>query len=606
MKFTKIKRWASVLLTAAMILSAFAGCSDNNGGGSSSKAESVAESNLESSGGDTAVSDTETDTDGKPDTWIADRTVVIQAYVDDIGYSLPKDLENTPVFKELTERTGIKLEVKYTPGDDDASVMSSQLAAGNIPDVIISYLNDSTRPEFPVLLKAAKEEMFADVSEMMKDSEVYSKYYEEDYLPGDSYKNIVFREDFNGSVYLLPLQIEEIDRTAEYLPESELRGGMYIQSKIADELGVDPRDIKTQDVFYDLLVKIKDGGFEDDNGNPVYPLGPKYWGGSVDSMQHIMRGFNWGVANTDDDYNIDENGNIIHEAETDYVYEKVAYARKLLDEGLMNPEFFTMDATRAEEASKSKNSAIIGDVHNYMDVIYTNDDWVPLGPLNDRTGSNVQTAMGKGANGVWAISSEAENPEEIFAFFDYLSTKEGQLLGQYGIEGVSYEMQDGNPRVIGETLEKLEKGDEADKDWLIQNVGASFGGNACYLFEMIETNRNNIDNFGEARPGSSVASSYQRSIEIAEEYPIEKKLIEGLNPSAFLSTEGLEDVKEQMDLMDYKETLVQAFFAESDEEAEKIIESFKAQLKSAGVEKFETKLKEIYDEDPTAIRLTQP
>ena len=42
--------------------------------------------------------------------------------------------------------------------------MASQLAAGNIPDAIICYLNNSTRPEFPILLKAAKEGMFADVS----------------------------------------------------------------------------------------------------------------------------------------------------------------------------------------------------------------------------------------------------------------------------------------------------------------------------------------------------------------------------------------------------------------------------------------------------------
>lgn len=46
--------------------------------------------------------------------------------------------------------------------------MASQLAAGTIPDVIVSYLDNSTRPEFPLLLKAAKEGMFADVSEYMK------------------------------------------------------------------------------------------------------------------------------------------------------------------------------------------------------------------------------------------------------------------------------------------------------------------------------------------------------------------------------------------------------------------------------------------------------
>ena len=34
-----------------------------------------------------------------PDSWIADRTIVIQAYVDDIGYTLPDDMMSTPVMQ---------------------------------------------------------------------------------------------------------------------------------------------------------------------------------------------------------------------------------------------------------------------------------------------------------------------------------------------------------------------------------------------------------------------------------------------------------------------------------------------------------------------------
>ena len=62
---------------------------------------------------------------------------------------------------------------------------------------------------------------------------------------------------------------------------------MYIQKSIADDLGIDPTAINTQDDFYDLLVKIKEGGYKDDNGNDVYPLGPKYWGSSVDAIKYI-------------------------------------------------------------------------------------------------------------------------------------------------------------------------------------------------------------------------------------------------------------------------------------------------------------------------------
>ena len=61
------------------------------------------------------------------------------------------------------------------------------------------------------------------------------------------------------------------------------------------------------------------------------------------------------------------------------------------------------------------------------------------------------------------------------------------------------------------------------------------------------------------------------------------------------------DVKAQLDLLNFNDVLVQAIFAKDDAEVKTIIESFRAQLKSAGVDKFKEKLKAIYQEDPKAI-----
>ena len=595
MKTKNLKKVLSLALLGSMMVSMLGACgnSSEKSGSSAGKASTASVGKSSTASGQTA--------DGKPSTWIADRTINIQAYVDDIGYSLPKDFNNTPVMQELTKRTGIKLNIQYTPGDSDAKVLASQLAAGTIP-VIISYLDDSTRPEFPLLLKAAKEGMFADVSAMMKDSQVYKKYYEEGYLPRDSYKNIVFREEFGGAVYLLPMKIEEVDRSAQYIPEDAYLGGPYIQKSIADKLGIDPTSIRTSEDFYNLLVKIKKGGFKDDNGNDVWPLGPKYWGGSYDSLAFNIGELNWGVSGKGSlgGYNIDKkDGKIKHEAETDYVYDKINYVRKLIKEGLMNPEYFTMDQTRAEEVSKSHNSAIIADVHNYENIIFQTNDWVPLGPLNNVSGDNKGVVSGKTQRGCWAISSQAENPEEIFKFFDYLSTYEGQLLAEYGVEGLSYNLKDGKPVITEEVSKKLNEG---DVDWLINSVGAAFGGTANYFFEFMLTNVNPIDNFGESRPGSGSGSAFKRSVEIAKEYPREYKVVPGLKATAYLTSTGLEDVKAQMDLLNYQETLIQAFFAKDDAEVKSIIEAFRNQLQSAGNDQFKAKLEELYKEDPQSIQ----
>lgn len=589
MKKNVVKRLLAGAMVGTMAVSMLAGCGSGNDD-SAKKEETKKEESVEAEG------ETETEESDKPDTWIADRTIKIQAYVGDIGDTLPEDFNNTETMKKITELTGIKLEVNYTPGDSNAKVLAAQLAAGTIPDVIVSYLDNSTRPEFPLLYKAAKDGMFCDLSEFMQNSNIFSKYYEEGYLPDDTYNNIVFRDDLDG-VYLLHLNIDEVDRSMEYDPSDEYIGGMYIQKAIADDLGIDTTKINTQEDLYDLLVKIKEGGYKDDNGNDVYPIGPKYWGGSVDALQYVITGYDWGVSA---DFNLDTDGKVKHIAETDYVYDGINYVRKLLDEGLMNPEFFTMDDTRAEEVSKNHNSAIIADVHNYEEIIYGSEDWIPLGPLNDISGDNKDIVSGKGGRGCMAISADAENPEEIFQFFDWLSSKEGQIIAQYGAEGVSYDMVDGYPRLKDEVLEKLNAG---DTDYLINNVGAGFGGSGNYFFEFILTNKNNIDNFGESRPGaSSDNSAFARSVQIATDYPRERKMVKGLNATAYLSAEGLEDVKTQMDLLNWNETFVQACFADTDEDVKAIVESFRTQLKAAGVERFEEYVKEVYDENPDSVR----
>ncbi|NTV77741.1 MAG: extracellular solute-binding protein [Clostridiales bacterium] len=579
-----LKSMLATVMVATLMVGTLTGCGQTQTTGTTEETAATEE----------VATGEETATDSN-DTFIADRTITIQVYVDDIGYSLPEDINNTPVMQEITKRTGIKLDIQYTPGDSDSAVLSSQLAAGSIPDVIVTYLNDSTRPEFTLLLKAAKEGLLADVSSYFADSEVYSHYLEDGYLPNDAKNNITFRDDLDGAAYIMQLSIPAVDRSTEFNPQDAYLGGMYIQKSIAEALNIDPTQIKTQDDLYNLLVQIKDGGFTDDNGNAVYPLGPKYWGGSADSLEFITRGYDWGVS---DGYNLDADGTVKHEVETDYAWEKVSFVRKLLAEGLMNPEFFTMDSTRAEEVSKTNNSAIIADVHNYQDVIYETGEWLPLGPLEDISGSQSTVVSGKKGYGAWAISSEAENPEEIFAFFDYLASYEGQLLCQYGVEGVSYNMVDGYPVLTDEVLTKLNEG---DKEWLINNVGAGFGGSGCVFFYYILTNLDPTVDFGESRPGANASDTYAASVALAEQYPRTYKLVQGLDATAYLNSDEMTEVKARLSLLNYKETLVQAMFASSDEEAKSILDSFKAQIQSAGVADFEEYVKGIYDADNTAV-----
>jgi len=601
MKKSSVKKLLALLTASALTVGCLAACGGGDSAGESSTdtpadsgtsgAGTETKTQEESTAGDSGAADT-----GASDTFIADREVTVHVYVDDIYNALPDDQASTPVWQEIKARTGIDLNITYTVADSNSGTLSAQLAAGTIPDAIVCYLNNSTRPEFVYLLKAAQDGMFADLAPYMADSKVYSKYLDESYLPSDTYNNIVFRDEFNGAAYIMHLAIPAVDHSTEYIPEDEWVGGLYIQKSIAEALDLDVTSIKTQDDLYNLLVQIRDGGFTDDNGNAVVPLGPKYWGGSTDALDYIISNYDWGVS---DFYNVDENGKVLHEAETDYVYDQINFVRKLLDENLIHPEFFTMEETRVSEMSKTHGVGIIADVHNYTDIIYESDDWIPLGPLNDYRGKNTEKVSGKGGYGAWAVNADAENPEDIFRLFDYLSSEEGQLLCQYGIEGLSYNMVDGYPVVTEDVQKAIDNG---DSDYLINNIGAAFGGSGCVLFDFILTDTDARERFGESRPGAGNSATFARAVEIAEDYPIEKELVPGLSATAYLSAESMADVKEQLSLVgNYREMIVQAIFASSDDEVTKIVENYRAQLKAAGIEKFEAYLEELYKEDPTCI-----
>lgn len=532
--------------------------------------------------------------DDKPDTWIADRVIQVQAYVDDIGYSLPDDQLNTPVMQELARRTGMKIEFLYTPGEKDRYVMAAQLAVGNLPDMICSYLNNSTRPEFPILHMAAMDGMFADLAPYLADTKVYSKYMDPAYLPADTYSNIVWREDFNGAAYFMHLAIDAEDKSLVWNPEDRYVGGMYIQKAIADDLGLDVTSINSTEKLYELLKTIAEKQYTDLNGNVVTPLGPKYWGGSADALDYIVTDLTWGVSG---DYNLTEDGKVLHEAETDWVYKKIEYIRKLLAEDLMHKEFFTMDSTRAKELCENKSIAIIGDVHNYVDIIYQSEDWIPLGPIANYTGSTDSITTGKGGYGQWAVPSTTANPEEIVKLMDYLSTYEGQLLCLYGVEGVSYDMVDGKPVLKQEVLDAMAAGDSKT---LINTYGAAFDGSGVYGLSYLLTDVQNEAYFGEARPGAGAGNQFARAVQVAADYPRTMRLVTGLNASAYLTE--LEDVNTAMSLLDYDEVLIQACYADDWAKVESIIESFRAQLKEAGIEKFEQLVEEKYAEHPETVK----
>ncbi|MDD9266696.1 extracellular solute-binding protein [Paenibacillus sp. GCM10023248] len=512
---------------------------------------------------------------GKPATWIADRTIKGRLFID--SDDLSKDI-NPEIAKKLKEMTGITLQLEGVTADHAIDALTAGLASNDLPDFILYYLNNSGRKEMSVILKGAREGMFTDLTPLIKNSSIYSKYLQDKYLPLDTQYGVMFRPEFKGSSYFIHMNIP---REGGY-QETKYVGGPYIRKDIVDALGIDPKSIQTSDQLYELAKKIKAGGFKDKNGKDVYPIGPRYWGGR--EVGALYNDLVWGA----DEQRIHQtkDGKIVHESKTEYPMKRVAYVQKLLSEKLMVPEFYTMEENRGTEGILNGSYAIIADMHNYLEF---NKDahYVPLGPMNSVDGPYQMQLDYKTGYMAWSIPKTTKNPQDIVKLADFLASREGKLLWQYGIEGRDYTLDaKGNPIVKKEVLELKNKDPKAAKALGFDGVGNSWG---SYLGS---TDLNRQADFNEMQYGDAAAPEANAGpLKIVEMWGYEEKrknakLNDGYQPLAFLG-EFEQETQLKDALKKYDDSMIRAFYAKNLDEAKKIIDAATAQLKSAGLDKYE-------------------
>ncbi len=528
--------------------------------------------------------------EGAPDTWIADRTIKGLVFMSDGDVSAGM---NPEIAAELKKKTGITLELQGITVEDSTEALTTGLASGDLPDFVAYYLDHSGRPEMQILLKAGREGMFHDLTPMLKETEIYSKYFEEGYLPKDTKDNIMFRDEFKGASYFAHMSMAREPGTVK----RKYVGGPYILKEIVDQLGIDPMEIDTTEELRDLAVKIKEGNFKDENGKPVTPIGPTAWGGA--DRDFIFNDLVWS-GETGEKFLKDEDGKIKHEAQTGYGLKRVNFVRDLLAENLLHPEFFTMEENRAKEGIVNKSFGIVADMHNY--VVQNNDmKYVPLGPIDTVEGDYQMQLTYKSGYAGWSIPKTTEYPEDIVKLADFLASREGKLLSQYGIEGRDYTLDEkGNPIVKKEVLE-LKENDPA------QAAKLGFRGAGSYWAEHLGyTDIDNMADFGEFEYGARVAGEDTQAAEkIIEMWNYDERLknaqvIDGSTPKSFIfELENGDNLNIALDT--YNENLLRAYYSKSEKEAAQILQDSKELLEKSGLNEY-IKLIEKKEKEGTTIR----
>ena len=530
----------------------------------------------------------------RPDTWIADRHIVALGVASDVRNNLPTDQLNNPVAQEIKRLTGISMEVMGASGGSSTEILAASAAAGNLEELFMYYLNHSARPEFPILYKAANEGVLTDISEYIKDSKHLSRYYESGFLPVDTQRNIMFREEWNGAVYLFHSNIDEVPFEGTFTRDDYF-GGLYIREDIAQALGIDVKTINTLGDFYNLLRTIQNGNFTDKNGRPVVPLGPSHWGGYrtwfMDPLEYGREFGGWHY----------ENDNFQFIMDTEYPERQLEFVQKLLNEGLIHKEYFTMDAQRANELALSGGSAVIGDSHNFSD-FNASEKYLPI-VLNDFTGTKNKWGASKTGYGGWAIPSYVERPGEIVAFIDFLVGPDGQALWKYGIEGQHYDVRDGGFFVKPELLAAV----TGDRQFLRDlNIYASASGSRWASF-LGNTIVNDVQNFGEYSYGNLARGEAESRAEyLFENYYKDMSVgnfYDGLMVSSFLNDN--EQFDELRDLLNnYKNLMIEAFFQPTFDAGIAVLNNYRRLLGDAGMEEFKGYLQKVNREQPGLIAIT--
>ncbi len=583
-----MKKLLALLAAASVFTASLSGCGGNTAS-SPTPTPTPTPAVTETQNTDTTTDTTDTaTTDEKPDTWIADRHIEGRIFLSNDGAWLPADQQNNPFAQAVKERTGITAQIKSTQASPSIEELTLALAARDVPEFIENYLNHSGRPEASVLFKAAREGMFEDVKPYLADTKVYNQYLNKDFLPPDTWDNIMYRPEFNGAVYMIHMNIDRLrpDTDRKY----DGGGDMKIREDIMDALGVKSSDIVTWDDFMELCQKIYDGGFTDSNGRPVYVIGPRTWGGQPVSTLYFDK--NWGNGTRMGLVD----GKVKHVTETEWAMKQVNAMRELIAKDYAHPELFTMENTRVEEGEMNGAWAIGCSIS--MHEIKGDYRYVPLAYLNNWEGKSGQPYETRrtGYN-TWEVIAGTEKPEEIIKYADFLATLEGKTLWNYGIEGQTFDYNsDGYPRIRQDIYEEYQADGMAFKDkWgFVPN-----GGIAGYLWG--STDNYFEKDFGEKWVGydfDEAAKVRDRIVEKVGNVPL-YPLTDGQYATSFMSDPAMTDVTPNLDpLLDRNEwakVLVQAVVAKTEDEAAKILDSYRDSIIKAGFDTYRDFLQQKVD-----------
>lgn len=413
---TKHFRVVTLMIAVLMALSLFAGCTgtDNEGDTDTTAPDT---NNTEDNSDSTS---TTTDTDTQEGNSLGDQPMTVtMLYSDNANYPAQDDWM---ILTEIKERLNVDLELEAVPESDYEARRTITLNSGELPDIITKTFGSTISPYVPAGL-------FLPISDYIDQMPNFKAFIEEyDYWP-----DLNNTMEADGKFYFLPVNSN---------PQRINNHGWLIRMDQLEEYGIDQPT--TMDEIYDASKVWKE------NNPDSYPMSNRFGSGNI--LSKIAPAFDtiggWGLGNMFK-YQADSN-DFAFAPYSDEYKEMLMWMNKMYEDGLLDPEFSTLDSTLYEERIKNGEQFIMVDWIN-NEIRYNRDGptqsgdanynvqpmMPPKGPWGDFSGAKVP----KFEQG-WVISAavtEREDFPEFLAFVDWFYSDEAAELTTFGIEGEHFE-----------------------------------------------------------------------------------------------------------------------------------------------------------------------
>jgi len=453
----------------------------------------------------------------------------ITIYLDNKSRGAIASYNDSPAMQELEKRLGFEIDFQH-PVDTSTDKVSLMIQSGELPDVLFvsTYFYGGWAKS--QLKEAAYDGTFLKLDDLIKEKAPnIQKFLDENPLAERTIR--MYNED--GGIYAIP-QVYS-DNTYNYYDGYFVRKDWLEKVEIEDRLK-DPANIRTIKDWETVLTAFVEqdpngNGEKDEVGFSTFAYMSKF------VFMPAFDVFNWNY------YLNPDTNEITHGAVEPGMKEFITTISKWREKGLVNMDYATTTQETLDDlVMNNKLGAFYCDFNNTaIKYVAANPDMelVPVPMVENSKGQARTGKVGKGIVGGTAalISADSEYIDEVFKLFDYCYSEEGIALGNWGIEGDSYEIGEDGKKHFTKKITGAENVIDAYNEYTAAGVN---GGIVCYY-----------DNEVNIELNSSVSGKQKALQDLAKQYCADVDKCANLPSTATTLEEDDEITKVSGDLNTY-------------------------------------------------------